>query len=146
MTYEQRAQDLRAMQNKTPEGKLLLEMGREYYDTESSARRVAEFAVEKIAKERKGKAEARKAAARLARSLQHVTADLMALKRLVLRNVREAREGAWPVSHRAEVALLAQWRADGGTGALEPATPLSPEEALDHLIARERGLLVEVKS
>lgn len=47
--YHVREKALRAKYNATPEGKFLLEMGREYYDTESSARCVAEFAVKKIA-------------------------------------------------------------------------------------------------
>lgn len=41
--------EVRAQQNATPEGQLLLRMGREYYDTESSARQVAAFAAKEIA-------------------------------------------------------------------------------------------------
>lgn len=40
---------VRAEQDATPAGQLLLRMGRSYYDTESSARRVAEFAAELLA-------------------------------------------------------------------------------------------------
>lgn len=42
--------ELRKQHNETPAGKLLLEMGREFWDTESSARRVAEYAAERIAR------------------------------------------------------------------------------------------------
>ena len=48
---EQDRQDKQRLKMRnTKEGRLLWEMGYDYYDTESSARRVAEFAVEEISK------------------------------------------------------------------------------------------------
>lgn len=46
---DERTQQLRAEARATPAGQLLWRMGMDYWDTESSARRVAEFAAEEIA-------------------------------------------------------------------------------------------------
>lgn len=46
-------EEVKAGYAKTPWGKLLIEMGWEPYDTESSARRVAEFAVQQMADDKK---------------------------------------------------------------------------------------------
>lgn len=50
MESKKTEKSVKDMYAKEPWGKLLLEMGREPYDTESSARRVAEYAAEKIEK------------------------------------------------------------------------------------------------
>lgn len=43
-------ENVRKMMNESPAGKFLANMGMEYYNTESAARRVAEKAVEEIEK------------------------------------------------------------------------------------------------